>query len=326
MTNMNIGFIGCGNIASYHADVLEELGHRIQAVTYRSNKKRAEQFAKEYGVNSLFADSDWKRMLQKEALDSLWVIPSWDQIDLMFQDVVETGIPAFFEKPIALSASRLDQVINRYSISYLSKYQVGYNRRFYDIARKAREAVHGEDIIFVSVNVPESVDRENRRRLSYVVFENSSHVLDLKSFVLDCYSYEDIQVHRIERLPVGGDYWATYEVNSIPVLVKSIWNSPENFSISIFTESNRIYRLCPLERLSVIEGFDIKEPTKERPIRSYDPETIRSEYVTNDGFKPGFKEQASYFFERIKNDGKLPRNYFNNLRNLTHLCEELSGG
>jgi hypothetical protein len=113
-------------------------------------------------------------------------------------------------------------------------------------------------------------------------------------------------------------------MNSIPVLLKSIWNIPENFSISIYTESNRIYRLSPLERLSVIEGFDIKEPTKERPIRSYDPKTIYSEYVTDDGFKPGFKEQASRFLKRIVNGGELPRSYFENLQNLTCLCEELS--
>ena len=265
-------------------------------------------------------------MTEKVGLDALWVIPSWDQINLIFQDIIETGIPAFFEKPLALDASKIDQVINEYSHAHLSKYQVGYNRRFYNIAEKARKVVREEDVIFVSVNIPEPVDRDNHDRLNYVIFENSSHVLDLKSFILDGYSYQDIQAHRIDRSRAGGDYWATYEVNSIPVLVKSIWNSPENFSISIFTESNRIYRLCPLERLSVIEGFDIKEPTEERPVRSYDPETIRSEHVTNDGFKPGFKEQALYFLERIKNGSKLPRNYFNNLRNLTHLCEELSGG
>jgi predicted dehydrogenase len=321
---MKIGFIGCGNIASYHADVLVDLGHRIQAVTYRSNTRRAQKFAEDYGVGSLFADSDWRRMVQEEALDALWVLPSWDQIDLMFQEVIEAGIPAFFEKPIALNASKIGRVIDKYSNSYLSKYQVGYNRRFYDVAKKARKAVCEEDIIFVSVNIPEPVDRENHHRLDYVIFENSSHVLDLKSFVLDCYNYKDIQVRRVDRLRSGRDYWATYEMNSIPVLLKSIWNIPENFSISIYTESNRIYRLSPLERLSVIEGFDIKEPTKERPIRSYDPKTIYSEYVTDDGFKPGFKEQASRFLKRIVNGGELPRSYFENLQNLTCLCEELS--
>jgi len=321
---MDIGFIGCGNIASYHADVLVDLGHRIRAVTYRSNTRRAEKFAKDYGVDSLYPDSDWEHMTEKVGLDALWVIPSWDQINLIFQDIIETGIPAFFEKPLALDASKIDQVINEYSHAHLSKYQVGYNRRFYNIAEKARKVVREEDVIFVSVNIPEPVDRDNHDRLNYVIFENSSHVLDLKSFILDCYSYQDIQAHRIDRSRAGGDYWAAYEMDSIPVIVKSVWNSPENFSINVYTESNRIYRLSPLEKLSVVDGFDVKEPTRETPIRTYQPKTVYTEYVTDSGFKPGFEEQISCFLERIRDGDELPRDYFRNLKNLTNLCEELS--
>lgn len=323
---MNIGFVGCGSIATYHANVLKDLGHHLRAVTYKSNTERAEKFAKEHGIANLYVGSDWKRMVQNEKLDALWVIPSWDQIDLMFQEIIDVGIPAFFEKPIALDSTKIDNVIDKYSISHLSNYQVGYNRRFYDISRYLKKKLKTENILFVSVDIPEPVDLNDRKRLEYVVFENSSHVLDLLSFVLGSYDFRNISTRRLDRLRAGGDYLATYNISSIPIFIKSIWNSPENFSISVYTETDRIYRLCPLERLSVIKGFDIKEPTLERPIRSYEPKTVFSNYVTHDGFKPGFKDQASWFFERIANQESLPDNYFEELKHLTRLCEQLSFG
>src|ERR1035437_5445630 len=99
---MKIGFIGCGNIAHAHADVLEYLGHKISAVSSRPSSKNMDLFSKKYKVPSVY--DNWKEMLEKEKLDALWVIPSWNIIEDMMLPVLRYGIPTFFEKPVALTS------------------------------------------------------------------------------------------------------------------------------------------------------------------------------------------------------------------------------
>ena len=87
--NLRTGFIGCGNIAHFHADVLKHLGVQITCLSYRSNKPKAELFAQKYGIAKIY--TDWHEMITESEIDFLWVIPSWDQIDLIFEEVAAIG-------------------------------------------------------------------------------------------------------------------------------------------------------------------------------------------------------------------------------------------
>lgn len=321
---MKVGFIGCGDISYHHADVLSHLGHDIVAVTYRQNTDRAKRFAESYDVQSLFPDSDWRGMISETTLDVLWVVPSWDQIDQMFQEIVNTGVPAFFEKPLALDESKIDNLITSHETEELSKYMVGYNRRYYSNVDTLNEYLDEEKVISVYANIPEPVNRTREQRLRHAVIENSCHVLDLVSFVLDSYSYDNLSIRPITRSLPGRDYIATYEVDNTPVVVKSIWNSPENFELSIYTESDRVYNLSPIEKLTIVDGLDIEDPSDEVPVRSYNPRVVDTHYVSTQPFKPGFKAQAASFLERIENDKLISPDYFREIRNLTRLCRKLS--
>jgi predicted dehydrogenase len=321
---MRVGFIGCGTIAYAHADVVSHLGHEIVSVAYQQNTENAKKFAKSYDVKGLFPGSDWRGMIEEASPDILWVVPSWDQIDQMFQEVVSTGIPAFFEKPLALDDSKIENLIVSHTTEELSKYMVGYNRRFYSNIDTLKKYLEKEKIISVYVNIPEPVDRRQEYRLRHAVIENSCHVLDLVSFVLGSYNYDSLSIRPVTRSLPGRDYIATYELDSVPVVVKSIWNSPENFEVSIYAESDRAYRLSPIEKLTVLDGLDVKEPTEEVPIRSYNPCVVDTHYVSAKRFKPGFEAQAASFFERIENGELISPDYFKEIRNLTRLCRKLS--
>ena len=99
---LKIGFIGCGNIACFHADVLKYLGHDIVAASALDlNSNNLKYFRKEYNVTSSY--SSWSNMIENEKLDALWVTVNWDVIDKIFLDILAYGIPTFFEKPIALN-------------------------------------------------------------------------------------------------------------------------------------------------------------------------------------------------------------------------------
>jgi predicted dehydrogenase len=263
-------------------------------------------------------------MISEASPDVLWVVPSWDQIDQMFQEIVSTGVPAFFEKPLALDASKITNLIASHTVEELSKYMVGYNRRFYSNIDILNKYLVEEEIISVYANIPEPVDRTQEHRLRHAVIENSSHVLDLVSFVLGSYTYGNLSIRPVPRSLPGRDYIASYELNNIPVVVKSIWNSPENFEVTIHTDSDRAYKLSPIEKLIVLDGLEIEEPTEEKPIRSYNPRVVDTHYVSTQRFKPGFKAQAASFLSRIENGELISPDYFKEIRNLTHLCRKLS--
>src|SRR3989338_992122 len=55
---LRCAFIGCGNIAPFHADVIKHLGHSISVVVGRKNSTRLEIFAREYGVAMAFYGVD----------------------------------------------------------------------------------------------------------------------------------------------------------------------------------------------------------------------------------------------------------------------------
>ena len=58
---MNIGFIGCGNIAHFHADTLTALNQNIVAVSSRKNSPNIVPFSKKYGINRQY--TDWQKMV-----------------------------------------------------------------------------------------------------------------------------------------------------------------------------------------------------------------------------------------------------------------------
>ncbi|MCX6334698.1 MAG: Gfo/Idh/MocA family oxidoreductase [Bacteroidia bacterium] len=294
MKGLKAGFIGCGKIAHFHADVFNSLGINIDSLCYRSNKENAQEFAKKYHISKIF--TNWKELIAKSKIDFLWVIPGWDQIDLIFEEIIETGIPAFFEKPIAIDPVKTSRIINKYSSDHLKRYQVGYNRRFYEIIDYLREILSNEKIISISVDIPETVKGLNEKLIKYRLIQNSSHVFDLIFYLIDCFEPTEKNFIPIATDSFRNDFMGFFKINGIPVNINSVWNAPENHSVKIYTESENIFKLCPLEELTIYKGFTIIEPTREKPARQYKPQIINNIQETGlDGFKPGFKKQAEEF-------------------------------
>ena len=75
---MNVGFIGCGKISHYHADVLRYLKINIISAS-DINQQNLNIFQKKYFVKSSY--ESWQEMLKNEKLDAIWVTASWDIID-----------------------------------------------------------------------------------------------------------------------------------------------------------------------------------------------------------------------------------------------------
>ena len=293
---MNVGFIGCGSIAHFHADVLKELDANILAVSARENSPNLNIFAKKFSLENRY--TNWETMVEKESLDVLWVMASWDQMDSLLVPLIQTGIPLFLEKPIALCSKRIRDAIKIHA--GINQYiQVGYNRRFYPFVEKIKSVISNGELRSVLVEIPESINLNNKKLVSKLWLVNSSHVIDLLAYIIGPSTVKYKKHKSLSGNPYPSSFNAILETdNGIPVHLIAEWNSSNNFGITFFVDNKRIV-LKPLERAVVYEGYDLTEPTKAHPIKQYNPKLLNS-YDCDHRFKPGFYEQLKYFIDNYK--------------------------
>ena len=81
--------------------------------------------------------------------------------------------------------------------------------------------------------------------------------------------------------------------------------------------------LKPLETALVYEGYNLIQSSKAHPIRQYNPRLINS-YNCEGNYKPGFYEQAKYFFDNYKSlDKEVKHSDLNQCLLTSSLIEEL---
>ncbi|QEC78075.1 Gfo/Idh/MocA family protein [Mucilaginibacter ginsenosidivorax] len=302
-----IVFIGCGQIAHFHADVLTSLGCKIVGVAAKEDNDRLLAFKIKYQINKSFMS--WNDMVAECDFDAIWVVASWPAIDEMILDLIKTGKNIFVEKPVALSSEKIKKAIELQK-EYGTKIQIGYNRRFYKFIPYLRERIIKGKIRSVIVEVPETTGGKSDFLLKNLWLQNSSHVVDLVYHLVGKFDlvFADSQskvTHEKDTFyslfQAKGDSYR-FQVNII-----SVWNSPSNFSIKIYMEDELI-ELKPLEVLKIYQGFEIRDPTPELPIRQYLPKVKESQHwgSSEDKFKPGFYDQARYFLGMIPESGYSP--------------------
>lgn len=291
---MKAGLIGCGKIAHFHADVLQHLEVKIVAAAYRSNVENAKAFQAKYMIPAIY--SDWQLMIENEKPDAVWVLADWESIDKMLVPVADKAIPVFFEKPVALSSSRISDVIKTFPGS-INKIQVGYNRRFYDVVEILKNELVSRTILSIEMLIPESVNLSDKKMVQYRTIQNSSHLFDLLIYLLDDNLKGNKYVHRLgDHANSTPGFIALFETRGgIPVYISSIFNSPVNSSVRIYTDDEFMFELKPLEKLTIFKGFAVSEPTINQPVRLYTPKIIKEYYETVGKFKPGFLSQAEAF-------------------------------
>lgn len=293
---MNIGFIGCGNIAHFHADVLKALGVSIIAVSAREHSPNIGLFSEKYVIRKQY--TRWQEMVENESLDALWVVATWNKMEEMLIPLIETGLPLFLEKPIALSSSIIKKAItvHKRTQQYI---QIGFNRRFYPFMGEIKTIIEKGELRSVLVEIPESIDLNNHDFAKNLWMINSSHVLDLLMYFVGPLEIKYASSSRKGIYKILSSYNALLETNqNIPVHLSAEWNTANNFGITFFVDNQRII-LKPLEITVIYEGFDIVEPSSDIPVRQYRPKKIR-ELFCDGQYKPGFYEQAEYFINSLK--------------------------
>lgn len=293
---LSFAFIGCGNAARFHADVLSGLNRRIIAVSARKQSPHIVAFAKEYQVPYIY--DNWQKMLAQEKPDALIVAVSWDQTEKIIEDVIKSGIPCLIEKPVALSSKKLIEIISA-TEKFNQNVLVGYNRRFYDFIPRLKEAVESGGLISVDLNMPEAVDSivktYSRDIVDHILLYMSSHWLDLLMYLIGDMRID--YLHRggsdaVHRAYNGMLYSTRYDV---PVHLKANFNAPDRISIT-FNFKDTIYKLCPIEVLTIYKGMERIDVDGKNKIRRYTPKVFETHEVSAD-YKPGFYSQMDNFIE-----------------------------
>ncbi len=137
MKNIRIGFIGAGWVGTVHTQSLAKIpGVEVVAV-YNHNLPRAQSFIADHAPKAKAYD-DWKKMLETEKLDAVYVgLPPGahcGQTELAAQ----RGCHLFLEKPIALTLDRAQSIAAAVRAAGV-KCQIGHHQRHTAPVRKLKQ-------------------------------------------------------------------------------------------------------------------------------------------------------------------------------------------
>ncbi len=134
MTEVRVGFIGAGGIASRHLGNLLGFGDVKVVVFADPDETKAREQAARCGAKTY---ADYREMLDEESLDALYIcVPPFAHGPLELA-AVEQGLPFFVEKPLAVdfeTAERVARAVERASLVTA----VGYHWRYLDTVEEAQ--------------------------------------------------------------------------------------------------------------------------------------------------------------------------------------------
>lgn len=175
-----IAVIGVGGWGKNHARVLAELG--VLGAVCDSDSSRANEIAAKHGAKSYSSVDD---MLAAERLDGCLVCTPTRTHSAVTKKVIEKGLHAFVEKPLAFSSKEceeMSQLARRKNVVLTAGYIERFNPVVGETKKVIAEKKYGELLMM-------EFHRENRTSLKVkdvgIVFDTSVHDIDTAIFLFD---------------------------------------------------------------------------------------------------------------------------------------------
>jgi UDP-N-acetylglucosamine 3-dehydrogenase len=137
-----IGFIGAGNVAARHAEVLSGLGGVTIAGVADPDEGKAGDLAARYGCRAYGAHAD---LLDGGGLDAVYICVPPFAHGTPELDALNLDIPIFVEKPLALELDTAEEIAAEIRRRGLPS-AVGHHWRYLDILDRAGELLDGRPI------------------------------------------------------------------------------------------------------------------------------------------------------------------------------------
>ncbi len=190
MSRLRIAILGCGNYANRHAQYLAQMQDECELVAFCDrHDEKARAFSAQYAGGRAEVFSDFRAMLDRQALDGLVIaVPPYGHSDEV-ERAAERGIHILIEKPIALTPEhgwRMVEAAEKAGI----KTQVGFMYRFGEAVERLRDMIASGEAGPVALmsaryfcNALHADWWRDRTKSGGQLFEQVIHMFDLLRFV-----------------------------------------------------------------------------------------------------------------------------------------------
>lgn len=180
---INIGFIGTGNFATQHADVLINLGANVVAC-YGTNAEKTTAFSNQFQCKTY---NDPLQLISRDVIDALYIaIPPFAHDGLIEQKALEKDIPFLCEKPVGLDLSvckKISQKIDQNRLITSS----GYLLRYHPLFVKIKEIINRNKISTIRIcsyaYMPEVHWWRKEKLSGGMMVESGTHYVDLLRYL-----------------------------------------------------------------------------------------------------------------------------------------------
>ena len=252
MEKLRIGIIGCGGIANgKHMPALKKLDDVEMVAFCDIIVERAEQAAKNYGIEGAKAYEDYNEMLAKEKLDVVHVCTPNNVHAPATVASMEAGCHVMCEKPMAKTVAEAQQMLDAQKRTG-KKLTIGYQNRFAPEQQCLHEACENGDLGDIYYAEAEAIRRravptwgvfiDEEKQGGGPLIDIGTHALDLTLWHMNNYEVESVTgsvYHKLNKQTRTGNAWGDWDPekytaedsafgfvkmkNGATIIVKSSW-------------------------------------------------------------------------------------------------------
>ena len=180
---IRIGFIGTGNFARQHAEILSELGAKVVAC-YGSNAEKTTAFSRDFQCKIY---NEPFQLISPDIIDALYiVVPPFAHDGSIESKAIEKKISFLCEKPVGLDLSVCKQVSQKIDQNNLIT-SSGYLLRYEPLFVKIKEIINRNKISTIRIcsysYMPEVHWWRKEKLSGGMMVESGSHYIDLLRYL-----------------------------------------------------------------------------------------------------------------------------------------------
>jgi UDP-N-acetyl-2-amino-2-deoxyglucuronate dehydrogenase len=301
--SMNIGIVGCGGVANYHAMIYRLIEDANVVAVADLNIERARLFARENRLEKYFQNH--LDLLEMKNLDFVDVCTPTSTHAPIALDIIKSGQNALLEKPLARNSEQCDQIVSEAG-KHSVKVCVCHNQIFYPSVTKIKSMIDNNTIELVSFK---TFNKENGELLPSwtataseggILWETGYHLAYLQLFFLKEVK-EILAVGSKVKFPVYDDFCVLLRTTSRCYgTIELSWLAKK---MDIFYEVDT----ADGKRIQIDRSSDyiLNAPPKITEVALFKAKRMFSHKLTERYFRGHFRLFKS-FIDSIKNDLPSP--------------------